>query len=290
MNGIIAIDKPAGFTSRDVVNKVGKYLKTKKIGHTGTLDPLATGVLVLCVGNCSKLAELITATKKTYLAEVLLGIETDTLDNTGTILKEENVIISEEEIKEVLASFIGTYDQQVPAYSAVKIKGKKLYEYAREGIELDLPSRPVTISELTLLTPPIQENGKLKFTIQASVSKGTYIRSLIRDIASRLGTVGVMSNLRRITQGQFQLKDCVTLDQLEKGIYTLLSKEELFQETPKIRMDSILESKVKNGSLLPNVYGLEPIFFVDSNQKIIAIYKEYEKNNQWIKPWKTFFE
>ncbi len=289
MNGILCIDKPAEITSRDVVNKVSKYLHTKKIGHTGTLDPLATGVLVLCIGNCSKLAELITATKKTYIAEVMLGMETDTLDNTGTILKEETVNLKKEQIESVLNSFLGTYNQQVPAYSAVKKNGKKLYEYAREGIVVDLPSRSVTIEQIELVTGPILENGKTKFTFKATVSKGTYIRSLIRDIANQLGTVGVMTNLRRVMQGEFTLHDCYQLEEIENNNYILTSKEEVFKEFSKIKMDELLEEKVRNGALLENEYGSEPILFTDSKEQIIAIYKLYEKDNNYIKPWKTFF-
>ncbi len=289
MNGILCIDKPAGMTSRDVVNKVSKYLHTKKIGHTGTLDPLATGVLVLCIGNCSKLAELITATKKTYIAEVMLGMETDTLDNTGTILKEETVNLKKEQIESVLTSFLGTYNQQVPAYSAVKKNGKKLYEYARKGIAVDLPSRPVTTEQIELVTGPISENSKTKFTFKATVSKGTYIRSLIRDIANQLGTVGVMTNLRRVVQGEFTLNDCYQLEEVENNNYILTSKEEVFKDFTKIKMDELLEVKVRNGALLENEYGNEPVLFTDSKDQIIAIYKLYEKDNNYIKPWKTFF-
>lgn len=289
MNGILSIDKPAGMTSRDVVNKVSKYLHTKKIGHTGTLDPLATGVLVLCIGNCSKLAELITAAKKTYIAEVMLGMETDTLDNTGTILKEETVHLEKEQIESVLTSFLGTYNQQVPAYSAVKKNGKKLYEFARKGIAVDLPSRPVTIEQIELVTGPISENSKTKFTFKATVSKGTYIRSLIRDIANQLGTVGVMTNLRRVVQGEFTLNDCYQLEEVENNNYILTSKEEVFKDFTKIKMDELLEVKVRNGALLENEYGNEPVLFTDSKDQIIAIYKLYEKDNNYIKPWKTFF-
>lgn len=289
MNGILCIDKPAGMTSRDVVNKVSKYLHTKKIGHTGTLDPLATGVLVLCIGNCSKLAELITTTKKTYIAEVMLGMETDTLDNTGTILKEETVHLKKEQIESVLTSFLGTYNQQVPAYSAVKKNGQKLYEYARKGIAVDLPSRPVTIEQIELVTGPISENSKTKFTFKATVSKGTYIRSLIRDIANQLGTVGVMTNLRRVVQGEFTLNDCYQLEEVENNNYILTSKEEVFKDFTKIKMDELLEVKVRNGALLENEYGNEPVLFTDSKDQIIAIYKLYEKDNNYIKPWKTFF-
>ena len=188
MDGILVVYKPKGMTSRDVVNKVGRILKIKKIGHTGTLDPLATGVLVLCIGKATKIVELLTATEKEYIAEMSFGIETDTLDSTGNIIKEEDFIVDEEKIEKVFSSLTGTYKQEVPLYSAIHVNGKKLYEYARNNEEVILPSRDVTISHLELLS--IEEN---KVLFKTRVSKGTYIRSLIRDIAKKLDTVAVMS-------------------------------------------------------------------------------------------------
>ena len=151
MNGILIIDKPKGITSRDVVNNVIKIFNTKKVGHTGTLDPLATGVLVVCVGKATKLVSELTSTDKEYIASVTLGIKTDTLDSMGSVLFSEDAIKAKEEIINVLNSFIGSYEQEVPIYSAVKINGKKLYEYAREGIDIELPKRKVEIKEIELL-------------------------------------------------------------------------------------------------------------------------------------------
>ena len=150
-DGILIIDKPKDYTSRDVVNIVSKKLNTKKVGHTGTLDPLATGVLVICVGKATKLVDYLTSTYKEYEAELILGIKTDTADITGNILKEEDSIKKKEEILETLNNMIGKYNQTVPIYSAVKINGKKLYEYAREGKEIELPKREVEIKTLELL-------------------------------------------------------------------------------------------------------------------------------------------
>ena len=151
MNGILLVNKPAGITSRDVVNKVGKILGTKKIGHTGTLDPMATGVLVLCIGSATKLVEILTSTNKEYEAEMILGISTDTYDITGNILEDSKVIKSKEDVNKAISSMKGTCLQEVPIYSAVKIDGKKLYEYARENKEIELPKREVTISSIDLL-------------------------------------------------------------------------------------------------------------------------------------------
>ena len=152
MDGILIVNKPENYTSRDVVNEVGKVLKTKQIGHTGTLDPIATGVLVLCIGKATKIAEILTATEKEYIAEVMLGVSTDTLDNTGKILFEENITVSKEEIKSCLNEMLGFYEQEVPIYSAVKIKGKKLSEYAREEKNVELPKRLVEIKKIELIS------------------------------------------------------------------------------------------------------------------------------------------
>ena len=221
MNGILLVNKPAGVTSRDVVNKVGKILCTKKVGHTGTLDPLATGVLVLCIGSATKLVEILTATEKEYIAEMMLGIKTDTYDITGNILEDNKIIKSEEEIRNVLMSMQGTYKQEVPIYSTVKIDGKKLYEYARENKSIELPKRMVTISKIELLNMK-EEQGYTKFSFSCKVSKGTYIRSLICDIANKLNTIGCMTKLNRVKQGDFSLEQCYTLEDIEQGNFKLL--------------------------------------------------------------------
>ena len=207
MDGVLIIDKPKGITSRDVVNNVIKIFNTRKVGHTGTLDPLATGVLVVCVGRATKLVNELTSTDKEYIASVTLGIKTDTLDSMGSILFDEGVIKTKEEIISVLNSFVGSYEQEVPVYSAVKINGKKLYEYAREGVNIELPKRKVEIKEIELLDEIEYKDNKTLFKFRCVVSKGTYIRSLINDIANKLDTIGIMTNLRRTRQGNFKIED-----------------------------------------------------------------------------------
>lgn len=283
MSGILVVYKEAGMTSRDVVNKVGKLLHTKKIGHTGTLDPIATGVLVLCVGSATKIVELLTATEKEYIAEVTLGIETDTLDNTGSILKKENVLISKEQIEAVLKSMVGDYLQEVPLYSAIHVNGKKLYEYARNKEEVKLPTRMVSIYSLELL-----QYNENKFTIKTKVSKGTYIRSLIRDISKKLNTVGIMSKLERIKQGAFELKDCVTLEDIEKGNYSFISIKEALKKYPFIKVDEKMEKKIKNGQILKNDFGFSIVLFLDQNENPLTLYHTYEKDQDYLKPWKMF--
>ena len=200
MNGIIIVNKEKDYTSRDIVNIISKVLGTKKVGHTGTLDPLATGVLVVTIGKCTKLTDYLTSSYKEYIAEFELGYLTDTLDNTGNILKKSEHKVSKEEIIKVTNSFKKKYNQQVPLYSAVKINGKKLYEYARNNIDIALPSRIVDIKEIEVLN--IEEQ---KITIKCLVSKGTYIRSLIRDIGNELNTYATMTSLIRTKQGIFDI-------------------------------------------------------------------------------------
>lgn len=283
ISGILIVDKKKGITSRDVVNKVGKIFHTKKIGHTGTLDPIATGVLVLTIGKATKLTDLLTATYKEYIAEVELGIETDTLDNTGTILKEENVICSKEEIENVLNSFLGTYEQEVPKYSAVKINGKKLYEYARNGEEVLLPKREVTITDIHLLTYEKKKN-KVVFSFQCTVSKGTYIRSLIRDIAYRLQTIGIMTNLQRIKQGDFSIEQAYSEEEIENGQYQVLSLEQSLKNYFFVSVSEEEEFKIRNGQFFENIYHEEYVVFKGS--EVLAIYKD---ENGILKPFKMLF-
>ena len=287
MNGIVLINKEKNCTSRDVVNQVSKILKTKKIGHTGTLDPIATGVLVLCIGKATKLVEVITSYDKEYEAEVILGIKTDTKDITGKILKEEKAIISKENIEECLKKMIGTYNQTVPIYSAVKINGKKLYEYARNNEEIELPKRKVTIKELKLISDITYEKEKTKFKIKCHVSKGTYIRSLIEDIATNLNTIGTMENLKRTKQGNFQIASANTIQDIENNKFKIYSIEEILEKFYKIEMTDDLYFKIKNGSIIKNNYNHDIVAFT-KNDKVIAIYKEYSKDKTLLKPWKMF--
>ena len=282
MNGILLVNKPIDFTSRDVVNKLTKILKTKKVGHTGTLDPIATGVLVVCVGNTTKLCELLTSEHKEYIATIKLGIKTDTLDTTGTIIEEKNYNVTEEQIIEVLNSFLGDSIQTTPIYSAVKVNGKKLYEYAREGIEVELPKRNINISNIELLS---YKDDEIKF--KTTVSKGTYIRALIDDICTKLNTVGTMSSLIRTKQGQFTLEQTFTLEDIENGKYELISIEKALPEIETITINEELYNKVKNGSIIPKTFNNDYANLLYNN-KIVAIYKTYDKDNTLAKPFKMF--
>ena len=200
MNGILVVNKPKNCTSRDVVNIISKKFNTKKVGHTGTLDPIAEGVLIIPIGKSLKVSELLTAEKKEYIAKVILGYETDMLDITGTEIKRNNPQVTVDELKKVLNSFIGKSMQQVPMYSAVKVNGKKLYEYARNNIEVTPPTKEIEVYSIELIDNPIYLEDTIEFTMKCEVSKGTYIRSLIRDIAYKLNTYGTMKELIRTKQ------------------------------------------------------------------------------------------
>lgn len=271
-NGILIVNKPSGITSRDVVNIVGKTLNTKKVGHTGTLDPMATGVLVLCLGNALKVCELITANDKEYIAKVILGIETETLDTTSPIINTKKTNITKEEIEKVLNSFKGSYLQEVPKYSAVKINGKKLYEYAREGKEIELPKKMVTIYDIQLISDITYYNDTTSFYIKTTVSKGTYIRSLIRDIGYKLNTYGCMDSLERTRQGIFNIDNSYTLEEIKNNNYKLLSIEESLPNIPLVEVDNKTLFKIRNGVKLKKFFTGDMVIIKDKN-KVVAIYK-----------------
>ena len=274
MSGIIIVDKPQNYTSRDVVNIISRELHEKKVGHTGTLDPLATGVLVVCVGKYTKLVDRLTSLNKEYIAEIKLGIETDTLDITGNILKQEDVFLTKKDILKAFSNFIGEYQMEVPLYSAIKVNGKKLYEYAREGIQIDLPVKIVHIYELELLS--FYQNI---ITFRCLVEKGTYIRSLIRDIMNYLGVIGTMNNLVRVKQGNFKIEQSCSLEDIKNHQFSLLKIQDVLN-IPVYNLSNQEFIKVKNGNEIFIDRYDEEILLIYQNQEI-AIYK---KKDQLYKP------
>ena len=270
-NGVLLVDKPKGVTSRDVVNMICKKFNTKKVGHTGTLDPIATGLMIICINKATSLVELITNEDKEYIANVKMGILTDTLDVTGTILNENyEYNINKDKLEQALNSFIGTYWQEVPSYSAVKVNGKKLYEYARNSIDVELPKRLVEIKEINLL-----DFTNNDFTFKVKVSKGTYIRSLIRDIGQKLNIYMSLNELRRTKISDNDVKNAKMIDDIsDKDII----KIENFFDFPKIYVDKILEKKILNGVRLENNYHCDVVMFFNNNEELLAIYKCNDKN------------
>ena len=276
MDALVVVNKPKGITSRDVVNELNHLFATKKIGHTGTLDPLATGVLVCLIGRYTKLVNLITSYDKEYIFEIKLGVKTDTGDSTGNIIATDTNEVSASKLKEVVSTFPKEYDQEVPIYSAVKINGKKLYEYARENKTITLPKRHVHIYSLELL----EYNNHL-VTCKCIVSKGTYIRSLIQDICANLNTLGTMNNLVRIKQGKFDISDSYTLDDIKNSEFKLLNIKE-FLDYPTVELDDNLITKVINGNTIPNTYNIKDKVIFTYKSKDIAI---YEVNEKYLKPY-----
>ncbi len=284
MNGILVVNKKRGCTSRDVVNILCKKFRTKKIGHTGTLDPIAEGVLVVPIGKALKVSELLTASEKEYLAEVILGYETDMLDITGKEIKRNIPTATKEDIERVLKSFIGKQKQEVPMYSAVKIGGKKLYEYARLGIKIEPPLRDIEVFSLTLEDEPLYQNNEIKFTIRCLVSKGTYIRSLIRDIAYKLGTYGTMKSLVRTRQGIFTLKESYTIKDIQNDNYHLLTIHEALPNIKVTKVDDKTLKKIQNGMVLDSFFEEDLSLIVDKDNREIAIYQKTDDGK--VKPYK----
>ncbi|OON91504.1 MAG: tRNA pseudouridine(55) synthase TruB [Candidatus Epulonipiscium fishelsonii] len=256
MDGILNILKPKGFTSHDVVAKCRGILKTKKIGHTGTLDPAAWGVLPICIGKATKAASYLTDIDKCYQAEVILGANTTTEDITGEIVETFPVNVTKEQIQSIVDSFIGEYIQIPPMYSAIKINGVRLYELARKGITVERPTRVVYIYNCEIIEW-INEN---KFKINVHCSKGTYIRTLCTDIGKKLGCGAYMGDLVRTKVGRFILEDSITLDELQKleiilnkkgtEINQLYKIEELFENYPILTVKQTANKRLYNGNFL----------------------------------------
>lgn len=276
---VLYINKPKNLTSFDVVNEISKQFGIKKVGHTGTLDSLATGVMIVAVGKATKIVELLTAQDKEYVSEVQLGIETDTYDIEGEIInqKEEKKLLP---IEKVLKSYQKTYLQEVPIYSAVKVNGRKLYDYARKKIEVELPKKEVTIKEIELL-----KEEKDSFTFRTLVTKGCYIRSLIHDIAKTLGTYATMKSLKRTKQGDIPIEKTNTLEEFKKQKAIIHSIEEVLNY-PKVEVDNSLEAKIRNGVKIENKWNMEDkVIFKNKEGILLGI---YETEGLYLKTWKNF--
>ncbi len=270
LNGILLVNKEKGKTSRDVVNEISKKYQIKKVGHAGTLDPLATGLLVIGIGKGTKILDLLTLDTKEYIATVKIGLKTDTLDITGNVEKElKNINLTKQQLEKTLLTFKGTYNQEVPKYSAVKINGKRLYKYARNKEEVNLPKRLVEIKEIELLA--YQENQE--FTFKTLVSKGTYIRSLINDIGIKLNIPMTMKDLIRTKSGKFNLDNLKFISIQDSLDFKI------------VKIDNNLLKKVKNGNSLKLDETDLYITLVDNQDNLLAIYK---KENDIYKSFKMF--
>ena len=305
INGIINIYKIKGFTSHDVVAKLRGIVKQKKIGHTGTLDPDATGVLPVCLGSATKLCDMLTDKEKEYIAKVQLGVTTDTQDMTGTVLSEKKVNVTENQVREMIQSFVGPYEQIPPMYSALKVNGKKLYELAREGKEVERKARPVTIHYIE-----IQDMSLPQITIKVGCSKGTYIRTLCHDLGEKLGCGAAMASLERTRSGQFSLDTAITLAELEeklknsgedkeKALQTLvIPVDKMFSEYQELRLLPQWEKLIQNGNsfeeknlkkeFLENDRVDKSQYRVYMNENTFMGVYEYRKNEKKFYPVKMF--
>lgn len=293
IHGIINVYKEKGFTSHDVVAKLRGIVGQKKIGHTGTLDPDATGVLPVCLGKATKLCDLLTDKNKTYEAVLLLGKTTDTQDITGEVLEEKSTeALTEEKVREAIEGFIGDYEQIPPMYSALKVNGKKLYELAREGKVIERKARPVKILDIQIL-----EIDLPKVRMEVSCSKGTYIRTLCHDIGEKLGCGGCMESLIRTRVSTFRIEDAKTLDEIEtlkqegKLAEFLVPIDAMFPFYPKITVKDDWKAFAKNGNpldlkMLKEACGQDEetqVRLYDESGKFIAIYQWKEKKYHIVK-------
>lgn len=298
LNGIINIYKEAGFTSHDVVAKMRGICRQKKIGHTGTLDPEATGVLPVCLGTGTKLCDMLTDKDKEYVAELLLGLTTDTQDTTGTVLSECEVSVSEEQVREAVLGFVGDYLQIPPMYSALKVNGKKLYELAREGKEVERKARLIKVLDIEILdiSLPVVK-------MRVACSKGTYIRTLCADIGEKLGCGGTMKSLKRTRVGNFSIEHAYTLSELEeirdegRLEEILFPVESAFEECPALHVRQEFRKLIDNGNSFYPSQTVENKTY-EAGQWV-KVYRDdmrfmgvfaYTLDRHWYKPVKMFLE
>ena len=289
MNGIIIIDKPAGWTSHDVIGKLRGVFHEKRIGHGGTLDPMATGVLPVFVGRATRAVPFCENAEKEYIAALRPGIVTDTQDITGNILETSDLHVSADDLVNIIPSFLGEQAQLPPMYSAIKIGGKKLYELARRGVEVERNARTITIRELSYLG---ERDGD--FLLRIVCSKGTYIRSLCHDMGQKLGCGACMSSLRRTRAGRFSLSDAVTLEKAvsagspEEAAKMLLPTDSLFGDCPAVTIDDTHMKKCINGTEFPfptDITGLCRVYAPNGGFLMLG-----EASDGMIKTVKSFFE
>ena len=248
MTGILIVDKPAGWTSQDVAAKLRGVYHERRVGHGGTLDPMATGVLPVFLGRATRAVPFFESAEKEYVAEIRFGCVTDTQDTTGTILETHPVLLTEAQVREALAAMVGPQLQVPPMYSAVKIGGKKLYELARQGKEVERKARPIELKELELLA---FSGGGARFRVRCS--KGTYVRTICHDLGQRLGCGGCMSALRRTMAGVYGIDRAFTLEQILAGEAALLPVESLFADRPAVTLTEAQTRRCRNGNPVPHI-------------------------------------
>ena len=298
INGIVIVDKEPGYTSHDVVAKLRGICGQKKIGHTGTLDPQATGVLPVCLGSAAKLCDMLTDRDKEYVAELLLGVETDTQDTTGQVLSRKPAEVSDMEVRRTCESFLGRYDQMPPMYSALKINGRKLCDLAREGKEVERKARTVTIYDLEIL-----ECRLPVVKMRVACSKGTYIRTLCADIGKTLGCGGTMQSLRRTRVGEFAIRDAFTLGQLQqlkdqgRFLEVIRPVDSVFEDFPLLHIGIEFSGLLENGNAIEPAQTAEGevytpgewVRFYRQDDSFAGIYA-YDGEKEQYRPVKMFLD
>lgn len=284
MDGVLVVDKPAGIGSTDVVRVVRRAAGQRRVGHTGTLDPGATGVLVVCLGRATRLVRFLQAGRKTYLADMVLGIETSTQDADGEVVAERSAAdVSEERFCAVLSSYVGTVEQIPPMVSAVKVDGERLYDKARRGEEVEREPRTVEIDEIVLesFEPASSPDGRAYASFLVTCSSGTYVRTLAHDIGSELGCGGSLTGLRRLANGSFTVADAVELAEVEErgeaGTLgeVLLSKRAALRDMPAVEVDADRAADVATGRSLP-ARGTDGPFAVVRGGRLLAVYADVD--------------
>ncbi|MBS5853360.1 MAG: tRNA pseudouridine(55) synthase TruB [Staphylococcus sp.] len=279
MNGIIVINKEKGMTSHDVVNQVRKIFKTKKVGHLGTLDPNATGVLAICINDATKLVQFLLEHNKTYIARVCLGKKTDTYDLDGTIISSVKVEkIDVTKLDDIIKNFIGKQLQVPPIYSSIKVNGKKLYEYARNNEKVNILPREIEVYKIKRISELVYENECCFFDLYLEVSKGTYIRSLCLDIGAKMNIPSSMAELCRIKLGNFDIKDSYTFKDISEGNYRLITMTESLNDLPFFSSEEVIKKakfgmKIDVKMILENLIDKPKKIAIGEKNELIAIYE-----------------
>ncbi len=276
INGILLVDKPKGITSQSLLTKIKKQLKIKKIGHAGTLDPLATGLMVVLLGSATKLSDYLLNNEKEYQCEILIGKSSDTEDITGNIIDSKEVT-KITDVEKVLASLIGTLKQVPPMYSSIHHNGTKLYELARQGIEVEREARTIEVKNIKLISDVIYKDQCAYFSYLTTVSKGTYIRTLCTEIGKRLGYPALMNDLRRVKSGKFTINDACTIDNIIHNNYHVISNYEAMKDKNIIEVDEKMYHNILNGKMI-TLDCEQPIVFLGYQNELVAIYEQVEKN------------
>ncbi|MDD3348374.1 MAG: tRNA pseudouridine(55) synthase TruB [Bacilli bacterium] len=288
MDGIVLINKEQGLTSQDVVSRVKRLLNLKKVGHAGTLDPLATGVVVVLLEEATKLSNYLLNEEKVYEAEITIGVATDTEDATGKIIDSKKVLpIEIAAIDRVLADLVGELEQIPPMFSAIKTSGKKLYELARQGLSIPRAARRIEIRSLTRTSEAFYEQDVLKFSFITRVTKGTYIRTLCTEIGARLQYPAHMSALKRLASGKFTLEQCVKLEDIASGNFKMICPLAAMSDQKIVKLDNQEYQRVKNGMTLESKEKFSDcdLIVLEYQDKLVAIYKKDEKGYRAERVW-----